>query len=418
MIAVGSHAGYAHANVSTVIAHAGVSRPTFYDYFSDRDACFLAALEDVHQRLLARVLGRVRESPPERALQATIGALIELASEEPAATRFLTSEALGGGPLVLGARDQGLAQISRMVELEHTRAPARAPIPDVSPRMLLGGTYRLLAARLRRGEPGLSRLLDDLLAWVESYERPLAEHRWRSLGEAWAPPRSPFVSGSPLRAPAPLGPGRPRLAPAEVADNQRLRILFAAATLAEAEGYGASTVADIMRLASVDGRTFYTLFANKQEAFMAAHELGLQQVLWVTSTAFFAAHAWPQRVWEAARAFTQFLEINPLIAHVGFVEAYAVGPATVQRVEDSHFVFTMFLQEGYLQTPASGLSRLALEAIITTIFELMYSQARERQRPVTPALIERVSFLCLAPFLGVDDANSFIDERRLSTVNC
>src|ERR1700679_1120423 len=34
--------GYAGANVAQVIAQAGVSRPTFYEYFADRDDCFLA----------------------------------------------------------------------------------------------------------------------------------------------------------------------------------------------------------------------------------------------------------------------------------------------------------------------------------------------------------------------------------------
>lgn len=144
---------------------------------------------------------------------------------------------------------------------------------------------------------------------------------------------------------------------------------------------------------------------------MAVHELGVQRVLWVTGQAFFSGSSWPERVWEAARAFTQFLEINPLIARVGFLEAYAAGPAAVQRIEDSHLAFTMFLQEGYQHVPASGLSRLALEAIVMTIFELVYSGVRAQGAADTASLLAPMSYLCLAPFLGAGEATRFIDSR-------
>ena len=55
MILAANRDGYAHANVSEVIAEAGVSRPTFYDYFNDKDDCFVAAVTDTHERLLSAV---------------------------------------------------------------------------------------------------------------------------------------------------------------------------------------------------------------------------------------------------------------------------------------------------------------------------------------------------------------------------
>jgi hypothetical protein len=45
------------------------------------------------------------------------------------------------------------------------------------------------------------------------------------------------------------------------------------------------------------------------------------------------------------------LESDPLVATVGFVEADAVGPSAVQRVEDSHTALAMLLQEGYQYVP-------------------------------------------------------------------
>jgi len=132
----------------------------------------------------------------------------------------------------------------------------------------------------------------------------------------------------------------------------------------------------------------------------------------VTAGAFFAQDAWPVRIWEAGRAFTRYLEQNPTLARTSFIESYAGDPVTLQRVEELVGAFTMFLQEGYqyrqLQAPPSP---LALEAIATTIFELNYRYTRAGRVCELEALIPHTAFVTLAPFLGSEDTNSFIDEQ-------
>ena len=413
VVAAANRGGYARANVSAVIAEAGVSRRTFYDVFADRDDCFLAALAGAQEQLLGEISRMVAAERPERAMYAAVGALVAFAGERPTLARFLMNEAMAGGPGALDARDGGIAAIDRLIERSYRRAEAAALVPDFSGRMLLGGVYRVLASRLRRAEPNASLVLADLLGWVGSYERPLGERRWRALQACAAPARSPFVPEVALRAPEPLAPGRPRSSEEEdVAESQRRRIMFAAAGLAEEKGYAASTVAEITKLAGVDGRVFYGMFADKQDAFMAVHEFGFQHVMDVTAAAFFAGESWPERNWEAGRAFTQFLEHNPLVAHVGFVESYAVGPGAAQRLEDSQSAFTMLLQEGYQYVGEdSRPSRLALEAIIATIFETVYQRARAGGRSRLSGLLGHLTFLVLSPFIGAGEANAFIDQK-------
>jgi len=98
LVSAANHGGYAGATVSAVIGEAGVSRPTFYDYFEDRDACFLAAIHDVQGRLLEDVRSAVKASPSRDALTAAASATVEFAGAEPADARFLMKEALAGGP--------------------------------------------------------------------------------------------------------------------------------------------------------------------------------------------------------------------------------------------------------------------------------------------------------------------------------
>jgi AcrR family transcriptional regulator len=412
MITTANRDGYVGANVSAVIAEAGVSRPTFYEYFADRDDCFLAAHAEAHERLLGAIRVAVDQERPERALHASLRALVEFAVAKPALARFLMNEPMAGGAMVLDARDQGIAAIEQIIEVAYGHVDGPSEIPDFSVRMVVGGTYRMLASRLRRGEPNMSGLAQDLLSWIGSYSTPAARSRWRGLDAGPVPPPSPFAPDSVLRAPDPLPPGRPRISEERVAENQRQRIMFAAAKLAAEQGYAASTVAEITRRAGVDGRVFYSMFADKHHAFMAVHELGFQHVMDVTAGAFFAGATWPERNWEAARAFTQFLERNPVIAHVGFVEAYAVGPGAAQRLEDSQSAFAMLLQEGYQYVPQhSRPSRVVLEAIIATIFETVYHRARASGSPRLSVLLGHLTFLVLSPFMGPAQANAFIEEK-------
>src|SRR5580704_18018447 len=120
MIAAANRHGYAGANVSAVIGEAGVSRPTFYDYFADRDDCFVAAVLDVQRRLLERVREAVSAASPRQALSAALAAT--------------------------------LAETATLIEDAFARAPAGAFIPDVPVVAVLGAVHRLLASRLRRSE--------------------------------------------------------------------------------------------------------------------------------------------------------------------------------------------------------------------------------------------------------------------------
>jgi AcrR family transcriptional regulator len=418
MVAAANKEGYSGASVSAVIGAAGVSRPTFYDYFEDRDDCFLATIVEVHQRLLGNVRAAMADAPPEQAVASAIRALVAFASSEPAAARFLMKEALAGGPVALGARDDALDETAQAIEDALGTAAKDVAVPDLPIAALLGAIHRLLATRLRRGERVLSGLLEDLLAWVESYSGPLAERRWSTLAPSPAPDPSPFLPRTALRAPAALGPGRPRMAEEEVSENHRQRIMFATSQVVSERGYTAATIAEITRIAGVDGREFYRLYTDKQEAFSAIHELGFQYLMAVTAGAFFAGSSWPERMWEAYRAATQSVQENPTVANVGFVESYAVGPRGIQRVEDSRIAFTIFLQEGFrLKEGGPAPSRVALEAIVTITFEILYREARARAEPQTTTLLAPIMHLSLTPFMGSAVADAFIDAKLAENGN-
>jgi AcrR family transcriptional regulator len=410
MITAATRHGYAGANVSQVIANAGVSRPTFYEYFADKDDCFVATHRELSRFLIWEVRRAVQAAPAEQAVQTGIHTLIRLSEEFPDRASFLTNEGMAGGWRGLDERDRLIDGIARIIDDARAGVARETRTPDLPTQVVLGAGRWLLAPLLRRGEHNLTALEDDMIRWVESYNQPTGEHRWHALDPGPELPLSPHESQMSLLPPAPIPPGRSRLSKSEIARNQRERILYATAEVAATKGYTVTTIADITAAASVDRRVFYTHFADKQQAFLAVHELGIQQLMALAASAFFSASAWPERAWQAMHASAQFQATHPIVTHIGLVESHAVGPSAIQRIDDGRSAFTIFLQEGnqLREVPAT---RTEMEAIGGSVFEICYRQARRGQSAQMARLTGHVAYIILAPFIGPAAANEFIDHK-------
>ena len=410
MITAAYRHGYAGANVSQVIAVAGVSRPTFYEYFQDKDDCFIAAHRELSRLLVWEIRRAVETVAPEEAVEAAIRALIRLSEEFPDRAGFLCNEAMAAGWRGLNERDRLIDELAVVVDEARAQAPPDAPTPDLPIQVVFGAGRWLLAPPLRRGERDLSALAEEFAEWVKMYDAPTAEHRWHTLDPGPQLPPSPFVSEISLRPPPAIPPGRSKLSKSEIARNQRERILYATAQQAASKGYNVTTVADITVTAKVDRRVFYKYFRDKQQAFLAVHELGVQQLIALSANAFFSARTWPERAWAAMRAGTQFQATHPIFTHISLVESHAVGASAIQRIDDSRAAFTIFLQEANQQAKNRA-SRTAMEAIGGSVFEICYRAARCGASDQLSRFTYNHAYIVLAPFIGVDAANEFIDRK-------
>jgi AcrR family transcriptional regulator len=400
--------------VAEIVAAAGVSRPTFYEYFSDREDCFLQALRPGAQQLLGAIEASVAACEPAAAPSAAVGALVAFACERPGIARLLMSDALAGGRAALDARDRLIGQAARIIERTAGRTADDALIPAISPRLLLGVTSRLLATRLDRGDQCFAELEAELCAWLQSYSLTAAQRVQRIVSAQPKRAPTPLIS-TQLRPPAALSRAPGRAPDRALSENQWLRIVFATAAIVARDGYAAATVAEIVRVAGLDNRAFYRLFACKEQALADARELMFGHTMALTAGAFATAVSWPERVFQAAQAFTECVEQNPTLAYVSFVESHAGGPVAMARLPQLIGAFTIFLQEGYRYfppgAPAEAPSPLALEAIVTAVFELCHLRARETGPGRSRSQLAELVFICVAPFLGAAQTSAFLLER-------
>lgn len=97
--------GYVGTPVAEIIKRAGVSRETFYQQFSSKQDCFLAALEDTVVEL-ADELRSALDSPgsPLERFDRLIGSYLDALAAEPAAARLFLIESYAAGPEVLARR--------------------------------------------------------------------------------------------------------------------------------------------------------------------------------------------------------------------------------------------------------------------------------------------------------------------------
>lgn len=98
--------GYAAATIDDVVRRAGVSKATFYEHFSDKQDCFLAAYEAASEELLARVQeAHAGDGDWLERTRAGIAAYLRWLAADPALARVYLVEVAAAGPVALERRE-------------------------------------------------------------------------------------------------------------------------------------------------------------------------------------------------------------------------------------------------------------------------------------------------------------------------
>jgi AcrR family transcriptional regulator/DNA-binding MarR family transcriptional regulator len=160
--------GYRRLTARRVSDWAGVSNKTFYDLFSDREDCFLAAFDYAVEQLAAVVVSAWESEKDWAAgIRAGLGALLGFLDEEPALRRLVFVEALGAGPRVLARRAEVLDTLAGPVDEGRKGVKVGSELPPLTAEGIVGATFGVIYARLSQedSEP-LTDLLNALMATI------------------------------------------------------------------------------------------------------------------------------------------------------------------------------------------------------------------------------------------------------------
>ncbi|HEX5526699.1 MAG TPA: TetR/AcrR family transcriptional regulator [Solirubrobacterales bacterium] len=167
--AVSEH-GYAGTTIAHITSQAAVSRRTFYEHFSSKDECFVAAYDSVMAELRERV-GKAFDEEEEwpQAIKAGIRAMLEFLAAEPHLARLSMVEALVAGPVVVERYDAAIQSLVPYFQAgrEGRSADVLAGLSPTTEEALVGGMVSLISRRIfaDRTEE-LEALLPDLVEFT------------------------------------------------------------------------------------------------------------------------------------------------------------------------------------------------------------------------------------------------------------
>jgi AcrR family transcriptional regulator len=117
-------------------------------------------------------------------------------------------------------------------------------------------------------------------------------------------------------------------------EAHRRRAVAAMAKAVGEQGYAATTVEDILSRAGMSRRTFYQLFSNREECFLATYDAALEEVMERLALAHRGnGRRWPGQVEAALAGLFEYLAAEPGLARVWVVEAPSLGEAGLERHE-------------------------------------------------------------------------------------
>jgi AcrR family transcriptional regulator len=175
-----SEHGLEGAGIGPTCKRAGVSRRTFYEVFSDHDACVEAALEQALQRIRECVLPAYEgEGKWSSRIRAGLLALLACFDMEPGLARLCVIETLRAGPGISIRRKKVLDALAEAIDEGRREARQRDTLPSLTARGIVGGALSVIHARLLE-EPHapLAELVNPLMAMiVHPYLGPTAARK-------------------------------------------------------------------------------------------------------------------------------------------------------------------------------------------------------------------------------------------------
>ena len=202
-------------------------------------------------------------------------------------------------------------------------------------------------------------------------------------------------AGSKDDEPRRLPRGRHALAPEQVLEDQRRRLIAAVPRVVAEHGYEAMSVADIVKAAAVSRNAFYKNFGDKQECFAAAHEASHERLMQILEQPCDRGATVEERVETSLGAVLDMLAGEPEVARLLFVEAPSAGEEIALRYHEWLRRYGTLLRSAVPQAPAKSSLAVEIDQVIVggiaTRLASEVLQGRAAQlRVLTPHLVEYV----------------------------
>lgn len=185
-------------------------------------------------------------------------------------------------------------------------------------------------------------------------------------------------------------------------DAQLQRIVDAMIESCAEKTYAATTIADIVKRASISRTTFYKRFTNKRACFDAALDACIAEIEAAAAAAASPSDAPPEAVRKAVGAALELMAAKPAMAQLVMSDAITVEPAILERYRSLLVpaLEGLWREAAGPRRPAASDPLLAFGRAQVLVFNQIASGRTDR----LPELLPEIVYIALLPFAGHDEA--------------
>jgi AcrR family transcriptional regulator len=202
-------------------------------------------------------------------------------------------------------------------------------------------------------------------------------------------------------APPAVGSVSLRRGDVQLSEVQRSRMMSSAAQVVSEHGYGQMSVARVTARARVSRRTFYDVFSDREDCFLAVFDDALARVCECVVFAYERERVWRERVRAALAELLVFLDDEHQAASLLIVNALRAGPRVLERRAEVLNSLGVALQADGAQAKAGrGLPALTGEGVVGAVFSVIHTRLLQRDSGPLVELLNPLMGMIVLPYQG------------------
>ena len=187
----------------------------------------------------------------------------------------------------------------------------------------------------------------------------------------------------------------------QIVEIQRARLLAAAVGAIDELGYADTTVSDVTHRARVSRRTFYELFANREECLSTVLEDVVALIAEEVARADVDGLPWRERIRMGLWAILSFLDREPALARVCVIQALRGGPEVLERRDELLAGLAAVVDEGRGESArGEQCTRLTAEGVVGAAFAIVYARLLRGERGPLTGLLGELMGIVVLPYRG------------------
>jgi AcrR family transcriptional regulator/DNA-binding MarR family transcriptional regulator len=178
-------------------------------------------------------------------------------------------------------------------------------------------------------------------------------------------------------------------------------MLAAITEVSRERGAGNVTVAHIVARSGVSRRTFYELFEDREDCFLAALDHAIARGAESVLPAYESGGRWRERIRGALGALLAFLDEEPGMGALCIVDALSAGPVALERRAVVLNLLIEAVHEGRRETRSGREpTRLVAEGVVGAVLSVIHARLSAQDQRQLRALLNPLMSMIVLPYLG------------------